>query len=148
MERNKLRTGSLKGGAAGTRVHPDSAEDREARRMKALQQQFGDEEVEHDWAVVERGRTVECPIPDEKKFVGYDKEGKSVYGPKLTHYGPGSKVYLPVPEIIRLRELGFLVDPNKKHNIPSKSQGHSSNEPRSRVTNPGSENIPGAQIHQ
>jgi hypothetical protein len=60
-------------------------------------------------AVVARGRTVHCPVPDQTQFVGYDKTtGKEIYGPVFKAYGPGSKVELPVSEITRLRGLGFL----------------------------------------
>ena len=148
MERERLKTGSLKGGHAGTKVHPDSPHEQEKNRVKAMQRALGTEEVEHDWAVVERGRTVECPVPGEKKFVGFDPEGKSIYGPVLSYFGPGQKVYLPVPEIERLQKLGFLVDPNREHNSEFKSQGHPTNEPRSRVLRRSEQNTPGPVISQ
>ena len=72
--------------------------------MKALQQQHGAEDVECDWEVVARGRTVHAAVPvtketikeqlaaGEKQFVGYTRDGESVYGPVLKHYGPGERV--------------------------------------------------------
>ena len=140
-------TGSLKGGHAGTRVHPDSPQEREEKRLRALQRIGEGEQVEYDWAVVEKGRTVEAPT-GELKWVGYDREGNNLFGPILSTFGPGQKVHLPVPEIKRLQVLGFLVDPDRVHNAAARSQAHMANEPRSRVLRSSNQQTPGPVINQ
>jgi hypothetical protein len=157
MVDKRLRTGSTQ----GTRVHSDSPEDQQERRTKALQRNFGSDDVEMGRAIVERGRTVECAVEidkslsigeqvslGQKKFVGYDREGRSIYGPVTTHFGPGQEVVLPLSEIGRLRELGFLVDPRKVYNDGVKSQSKSTDEPHSRVVRPGEEHLPGTFVRR
>jgi len=162
MSERKMRTGSMRGGSQGTRVHPDSAEDQQDRRVKALQRTYGDVDVETGRATVERGRTIECAVEidkslsieeqvnrGQKRFVGYDKEGRSIYGPVYTYFGPGQEVVLPISEIARLKELGFLVDPRKTiktQQDTSRSQSHPSNEPRATVFNRGEQHLPGPII--
>ncbi|SRR5579885_1302568 len=63
--------------------------------------------------IVERGRTVEVPT-GEKEMRGFDREGNALYRPVMRRYGPGQEVELPMREIRRLRELGFLTDPNRR----------------------------------
>jgi hypothetical protein len=68
-------------------------------------------------------------VPGQRRVVGYDRETqKSVYGPVLQAFGPGQQVRLPRSEVVRLRQLGFLIDPNRKlpdnvHNVTALAGG-------------------------
>lgn len=149
MDRQKqIRTGSMRGGAQGTRVHPETPEGMSENRAKALQRTFGTTELEMGRATVERGRTVECAVTidpaltveeqlscGQRIFVGYDKEGKTIYGPAYRQFGPGEMVTLPLMEISRLTALGFLVDPDKKYRQPSEAQARHVDEPQARILN-------------
>lgn len=64
-------------------------------------------------AVVERGHTLHAPVANQKRVVGWI-DGKRVFGPVSQAYGPGQEVLLPRSEVKRLREVGHLIDPNKK----------------------------------
>lgn len=146
--KNKVRTGNLTGGSHNTRVHPDSASEIAEKRLKALKLANNvQEDTEMGTATVAKGRTVHCPAPGETAFVAYDKEGEPVFGPVLKYFGPDETVELPVREIIRLRGLGFLTDPDKRfrtHKDIAAAQGHHSHEPRARVIS--NDSRPGASI--
>lgn len=59
-------------------------------------------------AVVARGRVVHAPT-GERVFCGYDVKGKEVFRAKFKVHQPGETVMLPVAEVARLRQLGFLM---------------------------------------
>jgi hypothetical protein len=65
-------------------------------------------------AVVSRGRTVCVPDPSVTVFTGREPDGehKERFAPGLREIGPGNEVELPRSEVLRLRKLGFLVDPD------------------------------------
>lgn len=96
-----------------------------------------DPPVEMDTGIVAHGRTVEAPIPGKRKFVGYDRDtGQKVYGPVYQTFGPNKTVMLPKDEIIRLRILGFLIDPDKIHRTQAEmaaAQAAPTKEPRTNV---------------
>jgi len=72
-------------------------------------------------AIVARGRTVCAPHPTKKIAVGpHPQTGEMMMVAELMEYGPEQEITLPVDEIVRFRELGFLVDQNKI--IPSGSE--------------------------
>ena len=140
----KLRTGNLRGGNMGTRVHPDSAEEQQEKREKAMQMAYGNEDQEMGRATVAPGRSVHCPVPGKKEFFKYDKDGNAVYRPVSRSYGPNEVVTLPLEEIDRLRGLGFLLDPDKKyrtHKDVAATQGRVHDAPHARIidtdTRPG-----------
>lgn len=75
-------------------------------------------------ATVARGRTVVVPDPDSKiEVIGYSERGEPVSGLATTEYGPGEEVLITEREAKRLRELGYLVDPNAK--APEPAEGGS-----------------------
>ena len=155
MARNKVVTGNLRGGHMGTRQHPDSAGEREDARATILASDqeivTGEIEVEMGEATVERGRTVQAPVPGKKRLVGYDRiTGAQILGPVLENFGPGSTVVLPVDEIGRLRGLGFLVDPRqtfKTQKDIAGAQASRTQEPRSSIQYRSPSNS-GASIHR
>jgi hypothetical protein len=152
VERGKLKVGSMRGGHMGTRQHPDAPEERHTSRRRILNAQeemidMEDPAEPTETGIVAPGRTVEAPVIGKKKFVGFDKQtGVRVYGPLLNRFGPNQSVTLPVSEITRLRELGFLLDPNKQRRTAkdaAMSQANIANDPRTAVTYQPS---PGASI--
>jgi hypothetical protein len=62
---------------------------------------------------VARGRTVSIPHPTEKRIVGRNLDGKEIVGAPLVNFGPGREVTLPADEIVSLRKLGYLIDPEQ-----------------------------------
>ncbi len=60
-------------------------------------------------ATVARGRTI---MHGAATVIGKGADGKDIHDPKVTHFGPGDKVRLPRDEVMRLRESGYLVDPD------------------------------------
>lgn len=61
-------------------------------------------------ATVARGRTVHVPT-GEKITIGKDNDGKLITRMQHRAAGPGETVKLPADEVKRLRQHGFLVDP-------------------------------------
>lgn len=62
---------------------------------------------------VEKGHTVEVPT-GEKIVRGHSDDGKEQFRPAIKRYGPGEQVQLPASEARWLKDLGYLVDPNRK----------------------------------
>jgi hypothetical protein len=141
-----IKSGSMQGGSVGSKIHPDAPHDAHAKMQtsiveRALREEEQARKIPMATAIIERGHTVECAVPGERNFVGYttDEHGNSrtVYGPVYTKYGPGSEVTLPLSEINRLRELGFLVDPKKTyktHRDIARAQSSIATEARARAT--------------
>ena len=65
-------------------------------------------------ATVAQGRTIIGADPEKQTIIGYDTEGKPIKRARSIHYGPGMEIELPADEVKRLRETGYLVDPNAK----------------------------------
>jgi hypothetical protein len=73
-------------------------------------------------ATVARGRSIE--VPTEERFqTGYDKDGKPAHALKCVTYVEGQELDLPEDEVVRLRGLGFLTDPNAKPFPPDAGAG-------------------------
>ena len=67
-------------------------------------------------AVVRPGRTIIAPDPAAPKVFG-GRRGQTfeeMFVPATVEYGPNSEVELPHDEVVRLRELGYLIDPNAR----------------------------------
>jgi hypothetical protein len=114
-----------KAGAAGLRVHPDFAADAaEKRRRRAMQAETETVEVDALDTVettrepmargtVARGRCIDAPERNAQKVVRSAPDGRDFHVPLARRYMPGEEISLPESELARLRELGFIVDPNK-----------------------------------
>ena len=65
-------------------------------------------------AVVARGRTIAMPDPSAPSvFVGREPDThREIFASVPREVGPGEEVELPRAEVKRLRNLGFLVDPD------------------------------------
>jgi hypothetical protein len=127
----------MKGGSMGTRVHPDSPLEQRQRQLAAQQAQNAPtteiDEGPKDWAVVAKGRSIDCPVPGSKQFIRYDKDGNAVYGPTYRRFTENQKVQLPIAEIERLQVLGFLVAHDKKFRTQRDAVQSQARDPRSRV---------------
>jgi hypothetical protein len=104
-------------------VRSHAAEDQLDRRDRVIERQV-DQDQPKGKGIVAPGRTVEAAIPGSRRFVGYssDGSGTAIYGPEYTHYGPGQEVEIPLRDLERLKELGFIVDPKRRLDLPAQGR--------------------------
>ena len=96
---------------AGFRVSPDHI-DNTGDGIRNLRPAEPDPDEPREFAIVARGRSIDAPT-EQRRAVGYDPvKGEQLYAAVQRRYGPGERIELPISEIRRLRELGFLVDPD------------------------------------
>jgi hypothetical protein len=62
---------------------------------------------------VARGRTLLQTIPGTTRIVGFTKDGQPVNRPQYEELTEGASFTAPAAEIKRLRDLGYLFDPEK-----------------------------------
>lgn len=62
-------------------------------------------------ATIARGRTVIMSDTNQMNIVGYDEAGKPIKRAKSVAFGEHQDIELPLSEAVRLRKLGYLVDP-------------------------------------
>jgi hypothetical protein len=79
-----------------------------------------------EFATVARGRTICVPDPTQPSvFAGREPDThRELFAPGLRDFGPGEEVELPRDEVKRLRELGFLTDPDAKEVIIEDGRTH------------------------
>ncbi|MCD0417277.1 hypothetical protein LOC51_08625 [Rubrivivax sp. JA1024] len=80
-------------------------------------------------AIVARGRSIDVPLPSgEREQVGFvdggNGEAKPVFRAKCRKYREFEEVELPLDEVRRLQDSGYLIDPD---NLPPPTQENSSN---------------------
>jgi hypothetical protein len=97
---------------AGFRVSPDHIDSQRGDGVRALRPVEPDPDEPREFAVVARGRSVDAPT-EQRRAVGYDPvKGEQLYAAVQRRFMPGETIELPVSEIRRLRELGFLIAPD------------------------------------
>jgi hypothetical protein len=98
---------------AGFRVSPDHIDSKPGEGLRMWRRPVADDPNKpKETGVVRSGRSVHVGT-EEKHLVGRDPvTGAEVYAAAQIFFGPGQTVTLPRSEIIRLRGLGFLVDPD------------------------------------
>ena len=95
---------------AGFRVSPDHIDNIGGDGIRNLRPAEPDPDEPRELATVARGRSIDAPT-EQRRAVGYDPvKGEQLYAAVQRRFMPGETIELPVAEIRRLRELGFLVD--------------------------------------
>jgi len=93
------------------RVHPDF-DPKDLSNVRRAPQPVADPNEAMATGIVADGRCVEGPHPSgEKHLVGFSvPDEKYIHALVQKRWGPGETVTLPISEIRRLTELGFLRD--------------------------------------
>jgi hypothetical protein len=82
--------------------HGRSFHDVEAERQEPM-----------ETGMIARGRTLLRPKDGPTRIVGFTKDRIAIHSPHLEELKEGDSFTAPVSEILRLRELGYIFDPER-----------------------------------